>query len=406
MKKTKILSLILALLMVFSMTSSTFATAYDAEQTREQSAKWFYTARFTPELKQFIQDSYKTIAPVIANDLLDLGVFLTEISVGTPVSIDNTDGFFYVPLLHNGAVVYVICVGATGNPNSPYSLAYGKLFADELNMLPGNEIYRVVNFEEDVYAVSQNVRKLLMKGPGVSEGEHTHEDIGITESESLQNESAAKETASLNGVDTDVYEVVSLESITDTIMIPRQSRVLNEKVVSVPYVANGGAYGYCWLSASLSIVNYFRKTSYTAADSFHNQAGHSGHTLYYCPIGYLEDCKTLLSAYSITSSTPINSYMTPSSVMSYLDSNSPILVNHAYYNAKNERSGHAFVLCGYSYDTYDNTRITYVYTDSNSSTKVAVTYYSASGISSLTKYNYNISGNNYVWEWSVNNIKY
>lgn len=397
---TRIVSLILAFVLFVS--GSTMASGSTGTSTGgdEKSGKLFYTTRFSPEMNQFLQDSYPTIARVIANESLGQGELMTQLSVGTPVSIDINDNFFYIPLLHDSSVVYILCIGETGDSNSPYSLTYGNLFADKLNALPTNEIYRIISSDNDIYAVSKNECILLMHGPA-DECKDTDGDYYSTEAGAL---------GAFAFFDEEVLEVVNLETAIDTITIPKQSRALNEKVLSVPYVANGGKYGYCWLSATISIINYYRKTSYTPDETLHLQAGgsHLYHMLYDCPVGYLYDSREILLNpwYYIASDAPFYTYLSPSQVMAYIDSNTPVMVQHGYYNVNNTReSGHQFVLCGYSYDTYDITRITYVYVDSNSSSRVAVTYYSASGISSLATYNYNISGKPYKWDGGLKNFR-
>jgi hypothetical protein len=147
MKKfVRSIALLLCIVTLFSAPSSAFAVNSASSITR---GKEFYTTQISNELMKYFEDNFSSISPIIASDLLNYGITTTQLTVGSPISVDGNDVFFYVPLLYNGEVVYIVCLSETGDSNAPYAMTYGRMFSDELNNLP-NGNYRFVVSNERV----------------------------------------------------------------------------------------------------------------------------------------------------------------------------------------------------------------------------------------------------------------
>ena len=164
--------------------------------------------------------------------------------------------------------------------------------------------------------------------------------------------------------------------------------------LSVPYVANGGVYGYCWCSSSAAICQFY---GYSTTPTDVHIIGHgTSHTLNYCPGGSPSEAYSAIHA--ITSKTGNVDMQgirnNAPNVKSSIDSGIPVYSSWGYYSGGN-RIGHAMVICGYTY--HDSTGVfTYKIMDpNNTSYRYVYSTYNASSITCL------VGTNTYTWEYSI-----
>jgi hypothetical protein len=197
-------------------------------------------------------------------------------------------------------------------------------------------------------------------------------------------------------VDISLLETVELAEINDYITLPISTRGITSKSLSIPYVANGGKYGYCWLSAPASLILYYGRSVdlINAHTTMHSYA----HTRYDCPGGSLQESYGVLNIYGGVTGTVVGATRTWGQVMDSINNSSPLITGWGRYVNNVRTAGHAMVICGYSFND-SALAITYTIRDSNSASYTYIT----TPISATTVY-YVIGGFSYKWDCTIYDI--
>ena len=331
----------------------------------------FYTDIAASEKMNFsLLETYERLGNSIA---VSYEIEGREVLFGNLLSVINCDGLFYIPVFCDSRCVCIVKVYESAGK---LSISYCDENSALLNTLkPGK--YYLEKWADAIYLLSDSTsfcfESLLQKNDEKAPI-YDEDDIG---------ESA---------------DLVNLFDYLNTICIGSTKGILSKELTSVPYVANGGTYGYCWLSSAVSICRYYG-SSVTLEDA-HRFIHGLGHSLISCPGG------SIISAYGVIhnftglsgnySYDSLTSRINAANAYSSIYNDIPVYSFWSYYDSLGSFvSAHSMVICGYIFNNTSGD-FTYVIMDPNySSRQYVYSTYTASTIS------YTISGDVYDWEMAI-----
>ncbi len=359
MEKSKKTFLILFLLIILCGYKP-LTTAYATEKKTHDI--YFFTT-LNNNANQFLIQNYNSII----NSCTLTSSINSQINLGYPISIRSVENYYYVPIINNNKCIGIITLYQS---NSGYSYYYQVGFSNLLNTLTSGQYY----FEKDnssIYLISSNSKYLI-------------ESYNKTVSYQCE----ANYTNQINLIE-DEIQLDIFQNILTTGYSNNNNRSVTSNQLNIPYYANGGYYGYCWLCCAASVCSYYGTN--INLETAHSFVHGTSHTLHYCQGGYLTDVNQIVTYYTGKVATITNSKRAPSYVMLLINSEKPLVTSWGNYS-NITRKGHEMIISGYIYDNYTNI-FTYIIRDPNTSNYIYLPFsYNASAIT------YSISGDIYTWE--------
>lgn len=327
---------------------------------------YFQTCEVTEEQQSYFEENIHGLAQSIA---ISLNVTSERLSIGRFYPVRGVDGMYYIPVFGDNECVCVVTY----------------VYQDDIGLL---------SFSEDMADCINNLEC------GTYYFEKMNNSIFIVGTSTLY------EVESLEFNENDELPVYYLEEdscVTNIweglrdIEINARVRAVSSRSLDVPFYANGGTYGYCWLSCSAAIIDYYGYAT-SPLSNLHSYV-HTGHSLDDCPGGTILDARNVICCYAAKYGMAVDIRITPGTVQTQINAGKPVYSVWSYYNNNGVReSGHAMVIVGYTY--VDNTgSFTYKIMDPNKSEYVFI--YSNSTASEVT---YVISGKTYVWDSTLYNF--
>lgn len=317
-----------------------------AKKLENKNTAFFYSNEIGEEEKGFLNSRITDIVNNIV--FLDPSMEKSVFEMGTPIEVVNDKGCYYIPLYIDNKCRYLIVLCRTEDGRCYISYCESK--SDIFNsLLPGK--YYLMLYDNEVFLVGDN---------------------GITDRLS-------------DKIDEECYPVFSQRDVTgyflheitkELIKTDFQSRGILSKTISVPYYANGGQYGYCWLCSALCITKTLDPTFTTGLVNAHSYIHGLSHTLYDCPSGTRTDAYNVISFYTNMTGNDVTYNLDAAHAMASINSDIPIYMSLRRPLPDGTTAGHASVICGYIFNNTDG-QFTYVICDPNySSYKYQITNYS------------------------------
>ncbi len=355
------------LLLCFLIAPGHFASANESPNRNEVL---IYTDRSAAvEAKSIIAELSKDLTASIT---VSYGVQGGELLFGNLFSVLNCSNLFYMPVYYNNKC---ICIVKILDRTGDVVVSYCNDNCNVINALKPGE-YVFINCNDDIYLASESSSYCFESKTKCAEKTLPTLDVNTLPKE---------------------LECVELSECIKKYPVENTKSILSKELSTVPYIANGGTYGYCWLSSAVSVCRYYG--SNVSLSDAHTFIHGLNHTLSLCPggsiissYGVIHNYTGLDGSYSYDSSV---SRINAANAYASIYNDTPIYSSWKYYENGNLIDGHAMVICGYIFNNSSGS-FTYVLMDpNNSSRQYLLSTYTASTIS------YTISNHNYNWEMAI-----
>ncbi len=368
---------------IFSVISLIFALVFGmltnfSSSAKEDKSVIFYveeTTRYSLAENYLFNNIYGLLASIEYNNL----VKSEDYYLGKLISVNGTDNVFFAPIFDSNNNCIVLVKVFCDNLSNSFSISFSDSKIDIFNNLETGKYYLSLG-NDCIYLIGNNICELL-------DGEN---NTNVLNKSSICTLQKSRDYSEINILSEFLFENHNSN---------HQNRSIISSSLSVPFVSNGGGggiYGYCWCSSSAALCKYFGYSS-TTADNVHILIHGLSHPLVNCTGGSPNDAYNAI--HNITSKTATvcgkNIRNDAANAMSSINIGVPIYSSWGYYDANNVRTGHAMVICGYTFDN-SNGAFTYKIMDPNKSTyQYAYSSYSATSV------NYLIGSHYYTWESSI-----
>lgn len=257
----KILSLLIALMLCFSVATHAFAAESDMDFDMKVSTS-------NPDsISMLVAQHLENMKAQIGASCEDLGFDLAtfqNMSAGTPFVVytfDETGGVlsddvYSCPLIYNGNIVGIIGVYYDKNTNE-YYYSLGKEYADQLNKLKKSSLLQLSDgivigrIGDKLFATDGSEVEILIDRAVDNATSVSIDDIKDAIKEAKKN--ASGEYSSIFAVEKSIDSSLLGKSSTDSRLLPNP--------LPVPHVDQGS--GICGVAAWAAVLNYRFSTSYT-----------------------------------------------------------------------------------------------------------------------------------------------
>jgi len=342
------------------------ARVYAFEQDKLDEGVWFYSYEMTEEERSRVENNLQSVVDTIV--FFENEGFIFE--YGTPISVDSSSDSFLLPLYVDGECKYLVSVTEMGEE---YCISFFEDGAKIFDSLENGQYY-IITIDDDLYIVDISGKQIKL---------HDGEEWFLINRNNIEEMSG-----------------ISRIRIRKTVLPYNDgAKSLIGKTLEVTPIANGGQYGYCWLSSALCITKYFEPSISVSLTTAHNYIHGNSHPLYYCNSGNRSAAKTVIEHYTGMNCTNTTSRCNAANALTSIQSGIPVYMSLSRTDSSGNTIGHACVICGY---TLNNTTgvFTYVIMDPNyGSYKYQTSTYSATNVvySPVSNKIYNWVGALYDW---------